>query len=454
MKKRKKTKDDLERVLVYQDKTLSKLRAESNQRNQDTELEISRLEEELREKGIDIEKIKHQRTQKHNDILVVPSFDQICKEAERVVGKECEFESIFSPEELEENKDYIKQLNREFRQLNRLDAVDIAICALASIVSAAVNILMVGIPQKGKEGLTAGPLSDFIRNRFDACFPEEEMQRLAGMKESKVPYDAQDNRNTTERVVGLSAYYHRLLSLGHDPLLGFVVGVFDIITGRMTTIDKEGKIVSQIMENYSERKESDIFSALAKQVIHLKTDVTTSMGLPVPLMGVFNLLQIGDIGKEEQTVAEIVQGMYYEGYDFIHFCAMSMPVMITELVVRIAYAFKRIHEGYSIRESIPFSKDRGKCPKLNTMLFVAHSGATAVNAGYVYFKKSPLAINYPQWLAFARYSYGQLKWILREKPNARIAYVNKRIEDDWEKLEKTIDDSFVEFSKGYKVVFE
>ena len=93
---------------------------------------------------------------------------------------------------------------------------------------------------------------------------------LANSKESKVSFDAQDNRHTTEYVQGLSAYYHRLLSLGHDPLLGFVVGVFDILTGRMTTIDKAGKIVSQVMENYADRKESDIFAALAKQVI-LKT---------------------------------------------------------------------------------------------------------------------------------------------------------------------------------------
>lgn len=49
--------------------------------------------------------------------------------------------------------------------------------------------------------------------------------------------------NTTEYVTGLSAYYHRLL-LGHDPILGFAVGGFDIMTGRMTTIDKTGETYS------------------------------------------------------------------------------------------------------------------------------------------------------------------------------------------------------------------
>ena len=61
---------------------------------------------------------------------------------------------------------------------------------------------------------------------------KEEMEKLANSKVSKVPYDAQDNRNTKIYVDGLSAYYHRLMSLGHDPLMGLIFGVSDILTGR------------------------------------------------------------------------------------------------------------------------------------------------------------------------------------------------------------------------------
>ncbi len=62
------------------------------------------------------------------------------------------------------------------------------------------------------------------------------------------------------------------------------------------------------------------------------------------MMGLFNLLQFGKIGEEEQTVAEIVQGMYYDGFDFIHFCSQSMSVIVIELIVRLGYAIKRIKE--------------------------------------------------------------------------------------------------------------
>ena len=387
-------------------------------------------------------------------VMVVPSWANLCLEAEKTVGTGCELEDIFTSEELTNNELAIRQLNAEYNQLHNLDKYDIAISAAAGLLGAAVDLLLIGIPQKTPDGLKGGTLANYVRDWFDKKFPEDEMEKLANSKVSKVPYDAQDNRNTTEYIDGLSAYYHRLLSLGHDPLLGLIFCVADILTGRMTTIDKTGKIVVQVMENYADRKESDIFAAIAKQIIHFKSDITTSMGLPAPMMALFNLLQFGKIGEYDQTIAEIVQGMYYEGYDFIHFCSLSIPVMIVEVVTRIGYAFKRIKEGHSVKESIPFSLSREKHPKLETMLFIGHSAATAVNAGKVYFTKNPMAINYPQWIAFAKYSYQQLKWVLIEKPNARDAYVNGILN---EQLAAVLDDvgaTFDEISAEYIVVFE
>lgn len=390
---------------------------------------------------------------KSKKVMVVPTWEEVCTEAERHVGLNCGLESIFTEEELQSNEFAIKKMNAEFNAIQHLDVFDVSIAALAALVGAAVDILLVGIPEKTPNGLKAGVLSDYIRDYFDKKFPEEEMKKLANSKESKVPFDAQDNRHTTIRVEGLSAYYHRLLQLGHDPILGFIFGVADILTGKMTTIDKTGKFVSQVMENYADRTEADIFAALAKQIAHFKSDVTTSMGLPAPLMSLFNLLQFGSIGEEELTIAEIVQGMYYEGYDFIHFCSMSVPAMIVEVIVRLGYAIKRIKEGHSVKDSIPLSLNREKHPKLATMLFIGHAGATAANAGKVYFTKNPVAINYPQWIAFAKYSYSQLKWAMLDKPALRDAYIRERINDELDAVLATADATFERFSNDYIVVF-
>lgn len=269
------TEKQINSVLKHQDEALKSIKFPSITEANET---ASKAEELLRSLGYQPEALKDFAPAQPRKVMVVPTWDECCAEAERHIGTGCELEALFTEEELRNNELAIKQLNEEFNAVHRLDAFDISIAALAGLVGAAVDILLVGIPQKTPDGLKGGPLSNYVREYFDKKFPEEEMQKLANSKISKVPYDAQDNRHTTIRVEGLSAYYHRLLQLGHDPLLGFVFGVADILSGRMTTIDKAGNIVSQVMENYADRKESDIFAALAKQIIHFKSDVTTSMG--------------------------------------------------------------------------------------------------------------------------------------------------------------------------------
>ena len=381
-------------------------------------------------------------TIRHNESPTEATRESVYNNAKKQVGDIEDIDILFSQEELLAMGEELARLNSEYNELHRLDSLDLYISAFSGIVGACVEILLIGIPQRSSEGLKAKPLSDWIRKAFEERFPPEEMNRLANDMSSKVPYDAQDNRNTTVYVEGLSAYYHRLLSLGHDPFLGLIVGVFDIITGRMTTIDKNGVFVSQVMENYSDRREINIFVAIAKQLRHFASDINTSMGLPAPLMSICNLFQFGEFGEYEQTIAEIVQGMYYEGFDFIHFCSLSVSSILIEVITRVGYAIKRIgKEGCSIKDSIPFSLKRDKHPKLATMLFVSHSLATAANAEKVYFTKNPVAINSVEWSLFSFYAYKQMKWWLMEKPLARSRYVVNGIDDQLSDLYKSIDDA-------------
>lgn len=444
------TDQQMAKVIMYHDQQLKNIHFPDSSATDD---EIRRSEVLLKSLGYDLPSKNEVANKRNNEVIVVPNWDELCAEANQYITGKCDIRALFTEDELRQNEEAIRLLNRDFKQIYHMDKVDYAISILAGLVGSAVDILLVGIPKKTPDGLKAGPLSDFVRDYFDKKYPEEEMQKLANSKISKVPFDAQDNRHTRIYVEGLSAYYHRLLQLGHDPVLGFIFGVSDILNGTMTTIDKNGKVVCQVMENYADRRESDIFLALAKQIIHFKSDITTSMGLPAPFMSLLNLLQFGKIGDYDQTIAEIVQGMYYEGYDFIHFCSMSVPVMLIEVITRMGYALKRINEGHSVKDSIPVSLKRETHPKLATMLFISHSLATAANAGKVYFSKNPMSINYPQWLAFAKYVYSQMKWVLLEKPEMRADYVSGKIYNEMQKVFDQVDRNFAEYTHDKIVIY-
>lgn len=377
----------------------------------------------------------------------VPSWEDVLEEALLNGTAGAELEDLFSEEELQENAKAVRILNEEYNQIHHLDELDVAIAVAAGLLSAAVDILLVGVPQKTLGGMTAAPLSNYIRDHIEGIFTPEQLKKLEAA--AKVPYDAPINKGFTEtRVEGLRPGMHRLYSLGHDPLLGLVVGVSDVLTGRMTTIDKNGRIVTQVIERYADRREASVAKALVKQIAHFFSDVSTPAGLPVPCMALFSLMQFGNIGEEEATIADVVQGMYFEGYDFAHFCSMSIPVVVAEVFVRFAYALKRLKEETPLKGSATLSTNREENPKLATMLFIAHASATAINAGKIYFKKNPMAINYPQWIAFAKYSYRQLKWAMIEKPDARDKYIRNVINNELTDIYREIDMMFDELSFG------
>ena len=133
-------------------------------------------------------------------------------------------------------------------------------------------------------------------------------------------------------------------------------------------------------------------------------------------------LQFGNIGKFDKTIAEIVQEMYKGGYDFIHFCTLALPVMVTEVIIRLAYAVERIKKGASTAEAVPILMP-GEHSKLATMLLIGHSVAAAVNAGKVYFTKNPMLINYNQWIRFAQCACKEIKWVLFGKKKAKEDYI-------------------------------
>lgn len=446
-------KDDTEKkiiaVLKHQDDELKNIKI-SNQSNLKKNIESS--EKLLKELGYDVNDVPKTSDEEKIKVIHMNSWEEIVKNSEEFINNENKIEDLFSKEELENNYNAIKELKTEYNSLFRLDKYDVAIAVVSGIISSLIDILLVGIPEKTPIGIKEKSFGNFVREYFDKKFPEEEMEKLANSKISKVPFDAQDNRNTIINVEGLSAYYHRLLQLGHDPILGFVFGVTDILNGTMTTIDKKGAFHIQSIPNYADRTEKDIFSALLKQIIHFKSDITTSMGLPAPLMSLFNFLQFGKIGADDKTIAEIVQGMYFEGYDFIHFCSLSIPVMISEIITRIGYSIKRIKEGYSIKESIPVSLDRQKNPKLATMLFITQSTASAINTGRIAFTHNPLDINYAQWLLFFKYAFKQLRWGLIDKIEERDKYISGKNNEELMNVYNKIDSEYNDLLKNHIII--
>ena len=63
-----------------------------------------------------------------------------------------------------------------------MDELDILIAVSAGLLASAVDILLVGVPEKTSCGLKAGSLSNYIRDAFDKKFPPDEIEKLAQLE--------------------------------------------------------------------------------------------------------------------------------------------------------------------------------------------------------------------------------------------------------------------------------
>jgi hypothetical protein len=148
---------------------------------------------------------------------------------------------------------------------------------------------------------------------------------------AKVLYDL----SMGNAVDGLSPKVHRLMSLGHDPILAFIFGTIDIMSGTGTYIDKHGDL-RRIATSLSPE---GLVSAFVKVFLHLLSDVFTSAGVQPPF---FTLLQLaktkspfvlGPSGKKVSWT-NMARYMYTHGYDLRHFATMGIVPASVEMIVR------------------------------------------------------------------------------------------------------------------------
>jgi len=440
---------ELNKVAVKQNKDILDLKEQLSNIEKTTENNIADTEQLLQSLGVELPNQNFISTPSVNKKPIsMRSWEEIVSEANVANPYDVAITDLFTPEELISNEEHIKMLQDEFNSLHKLDVVDYTIAGIAGAIAGIINLFFVKTPVE-TDTVT---ITNVTQKLFNIGLSPERIKDFEEV--AKVTFDAPYNKSFTNVYVeGLSTNYHRLLSLGHDPFLGFIFGVVDMLRGTMTTIDNKGSFVIQNIERYSDRMSINLFDAVWTVFKHMLSDINTERGLPVPFMALFNFFQSEKITinkngiTQEVIVAEVVQVMYREGYDFKHFLSMSFPVMLIEIIVRISYFIKRLSEGHTVKESIPIGLDREKKPKLASMLWIAHTVATTPNVLKVLATKNPLFINYPQWLAFAKYSIQQLKWVLMDKPELRNKYVQGFLDEEWDKINLMLEETWQKFNE-------
>jgi membrane-bound metal-dependent hydrolase YbcI (DUF457 family) len=302
------------------------------------------------------------------------------------------------------------------------DRSDYLIVILAGVVATLLDIFLVRIPTDvvflGRMR-SGSPLTKWIRENSKSVH-EHYLNRLESI--ARVPYDL----SVGKAVGGLSPKVHRLMSPGHDPILGFIVGVIDIISGTGTFIDKNGDVrrIDTLMSPES------LIIAFLKVFLHLLSDVCTSAGIQPPFFTLLQLVKaqspfVLGLSGEKVSWTNVARYMYAHGYDLRHFATMGIVPASVEMIVRGWWLCGRFE-----------NKDESELAKLKltSMLLLGHAVATSGNLlkTSVIYGMNPLALNWAEMLALFPVTMAWMRESLK-----RDRAIRDRLDAEWVSIYQT-----------------
>lgn len=328
----------------------------------------------------------------------------------------------------------------------RWDRWDYLFVGAAGVLAALTDFLLVKIPKTMKMGQYKGqqgsPLTEWLKEYNTSGkvgaedFRDDWFARWARKleKECKVPYDTYKVKigETTAKIPGMGSKTHRFQSLGHDPVLGFVFGVLDILRGTITGFTYE-RLGGEFFVGVSASDCSSphgLIQAILIQLGHLVSDVATPAGLSAPFMTAMQSLKFGNFGQKGRTIADLSRWMYTQGYDFRHFLVGGIGPGVIEIILRAYILLRHYFEHGETKFLL------GNHPKYRSMLLAAHGIAAAANAGKItLYQGNPLAINMAQWMALFRYLVPSVKYWVFDKHRLKMEHLEAINDKGWQELE-------------------
>lgn len=352
--------------------------------------------------------------------MTTPLTEIFCEAEEKYVGH-LGLADILSVQDFAEADTKVNAQIRAFNERNGLDGWDYAIAAGCGLFAAMLDLLCVSAPAKPTVAFTErvdGVFNRWVQEAFNGLIPPDLSEAL-----SKGATVGAPDSSTMSSLVGapdraLNPTNHRLRSLAHDPLLGLMFGVWDMMHGTCTTV-VDGQILS--ITSTKGPTDGNVFELIGRMLGHLLSDMNApsannnrGMGLPAPFMGLLRMFEGISVG--DSNFGRQIEWMYVNGYDFRQFTATSIPMVIMEALMRAFYTVKQMKlYGAKFGETLLDTMPARINPRFRLMLAMSYGTSSAVNAGKIYVTQNILNANYASWMGLAWNSFHALKWSLLDR---------------------------------------
>lgn len=354
------------------------------------------------------------------------------------------------------------RIQKEFtHKAPNCDKIDYAIAGTSGLICGIIDVVFVGAPGESPLGNAVDQFANKSTEKFASLLGwDSEKAELKGSnttasaigfleRKFKVNYDQATTASVDGAVPNLSLKNHHLKSLGHSPdLIGLFFSVLNQFTSTSTFISN-GQLITVDTET-NELKGNNfvakVFCGIANWFGHIMSDWTGSSGtvgqggrgtgVPIPFYNLLLGLNVGEFGKNKQSIATVATKVFEEGYDARHGLTMAIPVVLNELIIRFCWVIRaRFFDNKDWKDCIPSESN----PELRRMLFVGQGalclvdGVDAVIRGGGEIVTTLLRTNLIAWTRFAHLSLKELNaWALQGKIDHEL--MDKYLDQEFEQL--------------------
>lgn len=276
------------------------------------------------------------------------------------------------------------EANRNLLQYDdKCDKYDYIAAVACGAIGGIIDIFGVGMPKEGILGKWTDQQVDKAVITFAKKIPSSKEKNISNVQEAikfledefKVNYD----QSITVDELIISPKMHHMMSLGHSP---DIVGLFFSILNQFTMTSSfiaDGQLIT-IESDTFELKGGNFIMKIMCGIVnwfgHLMSDIAGSsgnhnrgMGITMPFYEFFGFCNFGKfkVGEERKTLAEIAQMAFtYQedknspvmSYDFRFGMTQAIPIVVTELTIRLIWALRRHFQYHkSFKECIPSSRN-------------------------------------------------------------------------------------------------
>lgn len=378
------------------------------------------------------------------------SWDSLVAEAECAHPEEVVLEDILSEEEIAASFQELDEINARFEQKTGIgNRTDLSFLGVATALQVVKALLFPHIAKKFGYGEGVDPSQRLKHN--DASIKDAQRTANDDFRDKNMrkhptgywinllyqtpPYDI--TVGAPDLGINMGGAYHRLHTLGHDPVLGWIFGTANILTDTITlnsfqtfrvARNPKMRILPEPVSLWGlgvETKEMiledrlNLPAALFAQAQHLKSDRYTKVGLPVPLLAAFN--------------EELASSLYKQQYDSLCFsrdakivgASLGISIGIDMIIGLVHGLFRQTDEDPSLYQI-----------RTRKILLISNLLASTSSIVYAGIMRNPKNLDFGTLLCSVGHLCTDLRFMARVKQEFVEKEMDSRLQSELDKIDR------------------